>query len=183
MSTSDRPAAANDTQQHGGSDSASHPASSHPASSRIREVVIVDPSIHHYGDFVASARKGQIGLHFCADGRAAMRMAKRFRADVWLIAGELPDMSGFDLLDMLAEDIEQSSVDPLRSGSSVSLGHLDEVVKSRVYVVADEYRIEDEQRALAAGVTGYRVRPVTLDVLDPAGLVPPHAKIPAQVRG
>jgi hypothetical protein len=84
---------------------------------------------------------------------------------------------------MLADDIEQSSVDPLRSGSSVSLGHLDEVAKSRVYVVADEYRIEDEQRALAAGVTGYRVRPVTLDVLDPAGLVPPRAKIPVQVRG
>ena len=158
-------------------------ASSANGGQRIREVVIVDPSIHHYGDFVASARKGQIGLHFCADGRAAMRMAKRFRANVWLIAGELPDMSGFDLLDMLAEDIEQSSVDPLRSGSCVSLGHLDEISKSRIYVVADEYRIEDEQRALAAGVTGYLVRPVTLDVLDPATLANAPVKTPVEVRG
>ena len=133
---------------------------------RPREFVIVDSAIHHYADFVASARQGVIGLHFCADGRAAMRMAKRFRADVWLVAGDLPDMSGFDLLDMLAEDIQQSSVDPLRSGSTVSLGHLEDAGKSRVYVVADEYRIEDEQRALAAGVAGYRVRPVTVDILD-----------------
>jgi len=106
-----------------------------------------------------------------------MRMAKRFRADVWLVSADLPDMSGFDLLDMLAEDIEQSSVDPLRSGSSVSLGHLDDVVKSRVYVVADEYRIEDEQRALAAGVAGYRVRPVTLDILNAAGSEVPAASL------
>jgi len=142
-------------------------------SQRTREIVIVDSAIHHYADFVAAARKGIIGLHFCADGRAAMRMAKRFRADIWLVAGDLPDMSGFDLLDMLTEDIEQSSVDPLRSGSAVSLGHLDEVAKSRVYVVADEYRIEDEQRALAAGVAGYRVRPVTLDILNAAGFETP----------
>ncbi len=148
---------------------------------RVREIVIVDSAIHHYADFVAAARKGLIGLHFCADGRAAMRMAKRFRADVWMVSGELPDMSGFDLLDMLAEDIEQSSVDPLRSGSSVSLGHLDELVKSRVYVVADEYRIEDEQRALAAGVAGYRVRPVTLDILTVAGFEAPATSVaPAQ---
>lgn len=144
---------------------------------RVREIVIVDSAIHHYADFVAAARKGTIGLHFCADGRAAMRMAKRFRADVWLVSADLPDMSGFDLLDMLAEDIEQSSVDPLRSGSSVSLGHLDDVVKSRVYVVADEYRIEDEQRALAAGVAGYRVRPVTLDILNAAGSEVPAASL------
>jgi CheY-like chemotaxis protein len=147
----------------------SHDRAAAQPSQRTREIVIVDSAIHHYADFVAAARKGIIGLHFCADGRAAMRMAKRFRADIWLVAGDLPDMSGFDLLDMLAEDIEQSSVDPLRSGSAVSLGHLEEVAKSRVYVVADEYRIEDEQRALAAGVAGYRVRPVTLDILTAAG--------------
>jgi len=149
----------------------------------ISEIVIVDATCDRYGDFVQAAQAGEVGLHFCVDGRSAVRLARRFRADAWLVASELPDMSGFDLLDMLAEDIQQSSVDPLRCGSCVSLGHLDEVAKSRVYVVADEYRIEDEQRALAAGVTGYRVRPVTLDVLDTAGLVAAPAKAPVQVRG
>jgi response regulator of citrate/malate metabolism len=31
--------------------------------------------------------------------------------------------------------------------------------------VSDTYRIEDEQRALASGVAGYLVRPITLDVI------------------
>jgi response regulator of citrate/malate metabolism len=38
-------------------------------------------------------------------------------------------------------------------------------MRSGIFVVADEYRIEDEQRSLAAGVAGYLVRPVTIDVV------------------
>jgi hypothetical protein len=32
-------------------------------------------------------------------------------------------------------------------------------------MVADEYRLEDEQRALVSGIAGYLVRPITLDVI------------------
>jgi response regulator of citrate/malate metabolism len=50
-------------------------------------------------------------------------------------------------------------------GSPVSLDHVGEGMRSGVFIVSDTYRIEDEQRALASGVAGYLVRPITLDVI------------------
>jgi CheY-like chemotaxis protein len=131
----------------------------------IREIVIVDPACDQYGDFVIAARAGQVGLHFCADGRCAMRMARRFRADIWLVAHELPDMSGFDLLDMLPNQVLQGDVDPMLSGARISLDRLGEGMRSGIFIVADTYRLEDEQRSLASGIAGYLVRPITLDVI------------------
>lgn len=131
----------------------------------IREVVIVDPSFDRYGDFVAEAQLGNVGLHFCADGRSAIRLARRFRADVWLVSDQLPDMCGLDLVEMLSTPVMQAEVDPMLPGASSSLGRLGRGMRSGIFVVADEYRIEDEQRALASGVAGYLVRPVTIDVV------------------
>jgi DNA-binding NarL/FixJ family response regulator len=127
----------------------------------IREVVIVDPSFDRYGDFVAEAQAGAVGLHFCADGRSAMRLARRFRADVWLVSDQLPDVCGLDLIEMLTSSITRSEAD---AGGGVD-GRKGRGMRSGIFVVADEYRIEDEQRALAAGVAGYLVRPVTIDVV------------------
>lgn len=132
-------------------------------SAAVREVVIVDSSCDHYGDFVQSARRGEMSLHFCVSGRSAVRMARRFRADVWLVAAELSDMSGFDLLDMITPHVLQGDVDPLRSGARISLDRIGSESRSGVFIVADSYRVEDEQRALASGVAGYLVRPVSLD--------------------
>lgn len=129
------------------------------------QVVIVDLEFDQYGDFVAAARTGSVGLHFCVDGRSAVRLARRFRSDVWLIGQELQDMPGFDLLEMLLPHVLQSGVDPLRSGARVSLGQGERPAHSGVFMVADTYSFADEQRALAAGVAGYLVRPVTLDVI------------------
>lgn len=138
----------------------------------INEVVIVDPACDRYGDFVKAARAGEIGLHFCSDGRSAVRMARRFRADVWLVSTELADMSGFDLLEMLSPHVVHGDVDPMLSGARISLGRLGEGPRSAIFMVADEYRLEDEQRALVSGIAGYLVRPITLDVIratrDPA---------------
>jgi PleD family two-component response regulator len=136
------------------------------ASTGFREVVIVDSSCDQYGDFVRAAREGKISLHFCVDGRSAMRLARRFRADAWLVAAELPDMSGFDLVDMLSPHVLQGDVDPLRAGARISLDRLGSDRHAAIFVVSDTYRIEDEQRALAAGVAGYLVRPVTLDLVS-----------------
>jgi CheY-like chemotaxis protein len=137
----------------------------HPVSqSKIREVVIVDPACERYAEFVDAARAGDFGLHFCVDGRSALRLARRFRADAWLLAVELPDMSGFDLLASLTDHVLQGGVDPLRSGSRISLGRLDDSIRSGIFIVADSYRVEQERRALASGVAGYLVRPVTLDL-------------------
>ena len=136
----------------------------------IREVVIVDPSFDRYADFVAEAQAGEVGLHFCIDGRSAMRLVRRFRADVWLVSDQLPDVAGLDLIEMLSaavtrsDAVTRSETDPTSTGSS-SAGRSGRGMRSGIFVVADEYRIEDEQRPLAAGVAGYLVRPVTIDVV------------------
>lgn len=131
----------------------------------INEIVIVDPACDRYADFVEAARAGEVGLHFCSDGRSAVRMARRFRADVWLVSTELADMSGFDLLEMLSMHVVHGDVDPMLSGSRISLGRLGEGQRSAIFMVADDYRLEDEQRALISGIAGYLVRPITLDVI------------------
>ena len=131
----------------------------------IQEIVVVDPSIDHYADFVAAAADGQFGLHFCSDGLSAVKLARRFRADVWLVTTELPDMSGFDLLPILLEHVHQSAVDPLRDGSRISLDAVGTGLHSGVFMVSDLYRLEQEQRALASGSAGYLVRPITLDLV------------------
>ncbi len=131
----------------------------------IREIVIVDPVCDRYGDFVEAAQEGHVGLHFCVDGQSAVRLARRFRADVWLVASELPDMSGFDLLEMLSAHVLQGDVDPLLAGSRISLGAVGHGMRSGIFMMSDDYRLEDEQRALSSGVAGYLVRPVTVDTI------------------
>ena len=131
----------------------------------IREIVIVDNSCDRYGDFVRAAQDGEVGLHFCVDGRSAVRLARRFRADAWLVSADLPDMSGFDLLDMLSPHVLQGDVDPMLSGARISLDRMGEGLRAGIFIVSDSYRLVDEQRALASGVSGYLVRPVTLDVI------------------
>lgn len=74
-------------------------------------------------------------------------------------------MSGFDLLDMLSPHVLQGDVDPLLAGSRISLDRVGHVMRSGIFIVSDDYRLEDEQRALASGVAGYLVRPITLDVI------------------
>lgn len=144
-----------------------HPLSHHSSlrSIGINEIVIVDATCDRYGDFVQAAQAGEVGLHFCVDGRSAVRLARRFRADAWLVASELPDMSGFDLIDMLSAHVLQGDVDPLRSGARISLNRVGQGRHSGIFVVSDAYRLEDEQRALSSGVAGYLVRPITLDII------------------
>lgn len=131
----------------------------------INEIVIVDATCDRYGDFVQAAQAGDVGLHFCVDGRSAVRLSRRFRADAWLVASELPDMSGFDLLDMLSPHVLQGGVDPLLSGSRISLDRIGHGMRSGIFIVSDNYCLEEEQRALTSGVAGYLVRPITLDVI------------------
>lgn len=131
----------------------------------VHEVVIVDADCTRYGDTVAAAQVGTVGVHFCVDGRSAVRLARQFRADAWVVAADLPDMSGIDLIGLLSRHVQQADVDPLRAGSRVSLGHLDRVRRPGIYLLGDTYRPEDEQRALACGVSAYLVRPFNLDTL------------------
>ena len=131
----------------------------------INEIVIVDGTCDRYGDFVLAAQAGEVGVHFCVEGRSAVRLSRRFRADAWLVAAELPDMSGFDLVDLLSPHVMQGDVDPLLSGSRISLDRVGHGMRSGIFIVSERYCLEDEQRALASGVAGYLVRPITLDVI------------------
>jgi len=73
--------------------------------SSVPSVVVVDPRFDAYKALAASARLGKISLHFRASGAAAVRLARRFRVDAWLIAPELDDMSGHDLVPLLQSQI------------------------------------------------------------------------------
>jgi hypothetical protein len=84
------------------------------------------------------------------------------------LSADLPDMSGFDLLDMLSPHVLQADVDPMLSGSRISLDRMGEGLRAGIFIVSDAYLLADEQRALASGVAGYLVRPVTLDVIRSA---------------
>ena len=139
-----------------------------------REIVIVDPMCDRYGEFVQAAEAGRLGLHFCVDGRSALQLARRFRADAWLVASELPDMSGFDLVSMLSGRVMQAEVDPLLAGSRISLDRVGEGMRPAIFLVADSYRLEDEQQALAAGVAAYMVGPIVPDLVV-------GARVPAAV--
>lgn len=143
-------------------DSKAAPASS---VSNVCEIVIVDPHCDRYADFVSAAMDGEIGLHFCNDAQSAIKLARRFRADVWLVSGDLPDMEGFDLLPLLADQVNQGQVDPLLRGRRQSLGNVGHGRHSGIFIVADDYSLEGEQRALAAGIAGYLVRPVSAELV------------------
>jgi hypothetical protein len=66
---------------------------------------------------------------------------------------------------MLSPHVVHGDVDPMLSGARISLDRLGEGPRSAIFMVADEYRLEDEQRALVSGIAGYLVRPITLDVI------------------
>lgn len=135
----------------------------------MSELVIVDSSFERHDEFVQAARQGRIGLHFCTDGRSALRLSRWFRGDAWLVAVELPDMSGLDLVEMLTATTLQAAGG--RRGAGV-------VERAAIFLVGSEYRMADEQRALASGVSGYLVQPVTPEVIHTAlvtsfgGIVP-----------
>jgi len=75
---------------------------------RIPNVVVADPRFDAYAPLAASARVGRIGLHFRSSGAEAIRLARRLPVDAWLIAAELDDMSGHDLVRLLEPMREQT---------------------------------------------------------------------------
>ncbi len=134
-------------------------------SARRPQVVIVDPDCSRYGSFVEAARAGEIGLHFCVDGAAAMRLAHRFRADVWLVPIGLQDFDGFDLAATLLPRLRQAATDSLIGDTAQLTNDVGRAGRDSVYLIATHYRLEDEQQALASGCSGYLVDPVDADLL------------------
>jgi len=67
----------------------------------IPSVVVVDPRFDAYGPLVAAARAGRIDLHLRACGHEALALARRLQVDAWLVASDLDDMAGADLVALL----------------------------------------------------------------------------------
>lgn len=71
----------------------------------VPSVVVVDPRFDSYKPLAASARLGRIDLHFRSSGAAAVRLARQVPVDAWLIAADLDDMSGHDLVGLLQAEL------------------------------------------------------------------------------
>ena len=68
---------------------------------QVPSVLVVDPRFDAYRSLAASARLGRIGLHFRSSGAEAIKLARKIQVDAWLIATDLDDMSGHDLVGLL----------------------------------------------------------------------------------
>ena len=67
----------------------------------VPNVVVVDPHFEAYKPLAASARLGKLNLHFRSSGADAMKLARQVRVDAWLIAADLDDMAGQDLVELI----------------------------------------------------------------------------------
>ncbi|MFM7244120.1 MAG: hypothetical protein ACKO40_08085 [Planctomycetaceae bacterium] len=73
----------------------------HTTMSDVPSVVVVDPRFDSYKSLAASARQGRIDLHLRSSGAEAIRLGGRMQVDAWIVAADLDDMSGHDLVELL----------------------------------------------------------------------------------
>jgi len=125
-----------------------------PVAMAIPEVVVVDPQFDAYKTLAASARLGRIGLHCRSSGADAIRLARRLRVDAWLIAPDLDDMSGDDLVRLLKDRHEGSEADPAKVAIVSAAG------------AAGRQKTLAEGDALAAGADALIQHPITLRDLE-----------------
>jgi DNA-binding response OmpR family regulator len=109
-------------------------------------VVVVDPCPADYTLIAAKVGKRQRDTtwEFLASGREALRAARTRRVDLWIVNLSLPDISGLDLCRMLRERYAAD-----------------------LFVVADQYRAEDERAARVCGVSVFLCKPVDRHWFDP----------------
>ncbi len=100
--------------------------------------VVVDAQPADYVCLAPRVRAGQMDCRCVVSGAAALRIAPAVDAALWAINAELPDMSGFDLMEMMRDNL----VDP------------------SIVLVGDRYRVEDEIRCRQAGATLYFCKPL-----------------------
>jgi DNA-binding response OmpR family regulator len=103
------------------------------------KVFIVDPRAADYGGVARWADDAHWSLLFLHAGREALRTAEQLTPDLWIVNVRLPDISGFDLVEMLQ---------PRLHGCDV-------------FMIADKYRVEDEIRGLSLGIDMFLCKPLT----------------------
>ena len=116
-----------------------------PLSAPSNRIAIVDSSPEDYIELLAAADRPGVSIHFLISGNDALRFARRYHSGLWVINSQLPDMSGFDLAEML-RSVHRSAV---------------------VFLIGDEYRLDDEMQALTLGLAKYLCKP-----LEPSWILP-----------
>jgi CheY-like chemotaxis protein len=116
-----------------------------PISKPSVRVVIVDSTPQDYEAVLAAAGTPGVSIHFLLSGTDALHFARRCQSGLWVINAQLPDMSGFDLAEML-RSVRRSAV---------------------VFIIGDEYRLDDEMQALTLGLAKYLCKP-----LEPSFILP-----------
>ena len=120
----------------------------------VPSVVVVDPRFDAYKQLSASARLGRIGLHCRSSGADAIKLARRLRVDAWLIASDLDDMSGHDLVQLLKDRHEGAEADAAKVAIVAAAG-----TTGRQKTLA-------EREALDAGADALIQHPMTLRDLE-----------------
>jgi CheY-like chemotaxis protein len=120
----------------------------------VPSVVVVDPRFDAYKQLAASARLGRIGLHCRSSGADAIKLARRLRVDAWLIAPDLDDMSGNDLVQLLKDRHEGAGVDDAK------------VVIVAASGTTGRQKTLAEREAIDAGADALIQHPITLRDLE-----------------
>jgi CheY-like chemotaxis protein len=128
-------------------------SSVNPVSASVPSVVVVDPRFDAYKQLADSAREGRIGLHFRSSGADAIRLARRLSVDAWLIAPELDDMSGHDLVELLRTRLGEAS-----EGAKVAMVEVTDSGSRRLAVAGSQ--------AAEAGADGVLTHPITFAELE-----------------
>jgi DNA-binding response OmpR family regulator len=106
-------------------------------------ILVVDPERSDYDELLRVAAAERHEVCVLATGRAALRQRDKTRDGLVMVNVVLPDFSGFELIEMLQ---------PFPKGVSA-------------FLVADQYAVEDELRALELGVGSYLCKPLDGSVL------------------
>jgi DNA-binding response OmpR family regulator len=112
----------------------------------VPNVVVVDPRFDAYKQLADSARLGRINLHIRSSGAEAIKIARRRTVDAWLIAADLDDMSGHDLVELLRSRAAEAKVAMVEA-------------EDRHHAVA-------EQEAAAVGADAVLTQPISLRDLE-----------------
>ena len=112
-------------------------------------LAVADANASDYDAILSAAEATGLTVCFLPTGNDAMHFARRLQAGLWLVNTCLPDMSGFDLAQWLRQSRR----------------------RLRVFMIGDEYRLDDELQTLTLGLTKYVCKPV-----EPSWLLPFQAQ-------
>jgi CheY-like chemotaxis protein len=135
--------------QHANSDAGRLVSPSEPS------VVVVDPQFDAYKPLAESARRGRLALHMRSSGADAIKLSRRLRVDAWLIAPELDDMSGHDLVELLQS---QGSIDAGGPKPKLAMVHIAESGSRQLALAGQE--------AAEAGADSLLTHPITFADLE-----------------